>query len=78
MISDLVIVRYCKAPTKLLYLVGSSRSLPKVVESWMFDTTGVAIGLEEARPNLCNRSEAYFFCVIVMLVEDEVISRPRK
>ncbi|MCI64378.1 hypothetical protein A2U01_0085636, partial [Trifolium medium] len=43
-------VRYCKAPVRLRYKVGSSYEVPAEVLSFCLASTGVAEGLHEVMP----------------------------
>jgi hypothetical protein len=61
-ISGLVRVKYCNAPTMLLYLVPSSgpRSYPSVTKSFSDVDSGVGGDLQFFKPTLLIKSKAYF------------------
>jgi hypothetical protein len=57
----LVRVKYCKAPTILLYCVMSCcpKGVPSNVDSFSLVDIGVLTGLHSLMPTFCNKLEAY-------------------
>lgn len=77
-ISGRVMLRYCIAPTRLRYEVGSSIGVPASADRCDPGIDGVETGFEPIMLNLASRSNDYFFWVIIVDVAVVFISRPRK
>ena len=60
-ISGLVVVRYNKLPTKILYRVGSTVGPSSFLLNFVPRGIGVSVGLHSSMQNLLMISIAYFF-----------------
>jgi hypothetical protein len=60
-ISGLVVVRYNKLPTKLLYRVGSTGGPSSLLLNFVPRGIGVYVGLHSSMQNLLMMYAAYFF-----------------
>ena len=78
--SGLVRVRYCKAPTILLYCVASlgQRGVPSCIDNLSLVLNGVVTGLHSDMLTLFNKSEAYLSYVSIIPSRTFVTSMPRK
>ena len=78
--SGLVRVRYCKAPTILLYCVASlgPRGVPSCIDNFSLVLNGVVTGLHSDMLTLFNKSEAYLSYVSIIPSRTFVTSMPRK
>jgi hypothetical protein len=78
--SGLVRVKYCKAPTMLLYRVASlgPNRVPSKAESFSLVESGVLTGLQQDILTLLSKSEAYLSWVKIKPPATLLTSIPRK